>query len=318
MRPRVVMASALLTPVSADKPAPPHKPAPRSAARLWVEGIPFIVLHFVPLLALLPGVVVRPIDWVVCGALYVIRMFGVTGVYHRYFSHRTYKTSRGFQFVLALLAMSSSQKGVLWWAAHHRHHHKFSDMAEDIHSPRQRGFFYAHVGWLFDHTEATDYAKIKDFARYPELVFLNKFWWIPPTALGFALFVALGWSGLLIGFALSTVLLWHGTYTINSLTHLFGKRVYETTDDSRNSLILALITLGEGWHNNHHYYQASTRQGFHWWQIDITYYVLKLLSFVGLIWDIREPPATVVEGSWRPNKPRAGSGDEPAVLPEAA
>jgi stearoyl-CoA desaturase (delta-9 desaturase) len=287
------------------------------ALRLWIGGLPFFALHLVPLLALLPGVVVRPIDWIVCAALYVIRMFAVTGVYHRYFSHRTYKTSRVFQFLLALLAMSSAQKGVLWWAAHHRHHHKFSDMPQDIHSPRQRGFFYAHVGWLFDHTEATDYSKIKDFARYPELVFFNRFWWIPPTALGFVTYLALGWSGLLIGFALSTVLLWHGTYTINSLTHLIGKRVYETTDDSRNSLILALITLGEGWHNNHHYYQASTRQGFHWWQIDVTYYVLRLLGLVGLIWDIREPPAAVVEGSWRPNKPSVGAR-ESAALPEAA
>ena len=294
-----------------------EKPPPKSPARLWLEGTPFILLHFVPLLALLPSVTVRPIDWAVCAALYVVRMFGVTGVYHRYFSHRTYKTSRVFQFLLALLAMSSSQKGVLWWAAHHRHHHKYSDQPQDIHSPLQKGFWYAHVGWIFDNTEATDYAKIKDFARYPELVFLNKLWWLPPTLLGFAVFLTLGWSGLLIGFALSTVLLWHGTYTINSLTHLVGKRVYETTDDSRNSFILALITLGEGWHNNHHYYQASTRQGFHWWQIDITYYVLRALALVGLVWDIREPPANVVAGTWRPKRRSVDEADD-AELAEAA
>ncbi|MFV8752516.1 acyl-CoA desaturase [Nannocystaceae bacterium ST9] len=277
---------------------------PKSSARMLVEGIPFILLHFVPLLALLPGVEVRPIDWVVCAALYFVRMFGVTGVYHRYFSHRSYKTSRAFQFVLALLAQSSAQKGVLWWAAHHRHHHKFSDQPGDTHSPVQRGFVYAHVGWLFDNSDATDYAKIKDFAKYPELVFLNKLWWLPPTLLGFGVWLALGWSGLLIGFALSTVLLWHGTYTINSFTHMFGKRVYPTTDASKNSMLFALITMGEGWHNNHHYYQASARQGFHWWQIDVTYYILKLLSWVGLIWDIREPPAEVVAGTWRPSKHR--------------
>ena len=283
--------------------------AGKSRGRLIVESIPFITLHFVPLLALLPGVVVRPIDWIVCGALYVVRMFGVTGVYHRYFSHRTYKTSRWFQFVLAILAQSSSQKGALWWAAHHRHHHKYSDTPKDIHSPRQRGFWYAHVGWLFDGTEQTNYAKIKDFAKYPELVFLNKHWWLPPAALGFAVFALLGWSGLLIGFALSTVLCWHGTYTINSLTHLVGKRVYETSDDSRNSFILALITLGEGWHNNHHYYQSCTRQGFHWWQIDITYYTLKVLSWVGLVWDLREPPKEVVDGTWRPGGRKQVDGD---------
>jgi stearoyl-CoA desaturase (delta-9 desaturase) len=310
------MSPAQLSSVSLSDAGP--KPGQRSALRLWIEGIPFIALHLVPLLALLPGVVVRPIDWIVCGVLYVVRMFGVTGVYHRYFSHRTYKTSRWFQFVLALLAMSSSQKGVLWWAAHHRHHHKFSDQPEDVHSPKQKGFLYAHVGWLFDNTEATDYAKVKDLAKYPELMFLNKYWWIPPVALGLVTWLALGWSGLLIGFALSTVLCWHGTYTINSLTHLFGKRVYETTDDSRNSFFFALITLGEGWHNNHHYYQASTRQGFHWWQLDVTYYVLKMLSWVGLVWDLREPPAEVVAGTWRPSKHRKGEGDGAEQLREAA
>ncbi|WP_255215726.1 acyl-CoA desaturase [Pseudenhygromyxa sp. WMMC2535] len=287
---------------------------PKTRLMVWVEGTPFILLHFVPLLALLPGIEVRPIDWVVCAALYFVRMFAVTGIYHRYFSHRTYKTSRVFQFLMAVLAQTSSQKGALWWAAHHRHHHKYSDTPQDVHSPIQRGFWYAHVGWMWDNTDATDYSKIKDLAKYPELVFLNKVWWLPPTLLGFAVWLSLGWSGLLIGFCLSTVLLWHGTFTINSLTHLFGKRVYETTDESRNSFLLSLVTLGEGWHNNHHYYQACTRQGFHWWQLDITYYILRGLALVGLIWDIREPPREVVEGTWRPSKHRdagaaEGSGD---------
>lgn len=310
------MPTAPPSSVSIPEAAPP--PGRPKTLRYWIERIPFAAVHLVPLLALLPSVVVRPIDWVVCGVLYFVRMFAVTGAYHRYFSHRSYKTSRWFQLVLALLAMSSAQKGVLWWAAHHRHHHKFSDQPQDVHSPKQKGFIYAHVGWLFDDTEATDYSKIKDFAKYPELMFLNKYWYLPPIALGVGIWLALGWSGLLIGFALSTVLCWHGTYTINSLTHLFGKRVYETSDDSRNSFFFALITLGEGWHNNHHYYQASTRQGFHWWQIDVTYYVLKVLSWVGLIWDLREPPAEVVAGTWRPSKQRKGESDAGDELREAA
>lgn len=305
------MALAKLVEVSTE-PAPP-----KTRAMVWIEGIPFIVLHLVPLLALLPSVEVRPIHWVVCGALYFVRMFAVTGVYHRYFSHRTYKTSRVMQFLLAVLAQTSSQKGALWWAAHHRHHHKYSDMPEDVHSPVQRSLFYAHVGWMWDNTDATDYSKVKDLAKYPELVFLNRAWWLPPVALGFATFLTLGWGGLLIGFMLSTVLLWHGTFTINSLTHVWGKRVYETADDSRNNLWLALITLGEGWHNNHHYYQASTRQGFHWWQIDVTYYILKAMSWVGLVWDLREPPAEVVAGTWRPNK-RAKAEAEAEVPTEPA
>ncbi|TPV93222.1 MAG: acyl-CoA desaturase, partial [Myxococcales bacterium FL481] len=241
---------------------------------------PFVLVHVLAFGAIFTGVTLT--DVVVGVALYWIRMFGVTGAYHRYFSHRSYKTSRWFQFVLALLAMSSSQKGVLWWAAHHRHHHKYSDKINDVHSPARHGLFYSHVGWLFNNTEETDYSRVRDLARYPELVLLNKYWAVPPVLLGLGVWLWLGWSGLFIGFMASTAVLWHGTFTINSFTHLWGKRVYETDDDSRNSMLFALITMGEGWHNNHHYYQASTAQGWHWWQIDMTYYVLKVLSWVGL------------------------------------
>ena len=281
--------------------APQAKPeTPGGSNQLGTQllyGGPFIAFHFLPLVAIWTGV--NPIDVAVCAALYVIRMFGVTGAYHRYFAHRTYHTSRVFQFCLALLAMSSSQRGALWWAAHHRHHHKHSDEPVDLHSPKQQGLFHAHVGWLFvPENTPTQYNLIKDFAKFPELVFLDKFWYLPQSILGFAVWHALGWSGLWIGFVLSTVLLWHGTFTINSLTHVWGKKVYESGDDSKNSFILALITLGEGWHNNHHYYQACTRQGFHWWQIDITYYTLRALAAVGLVWDLREPPPEVIAGTW--------------------
>lgn len=258
----------------------------------WFGAIPFILVHLLPLLAFYTGT--KPQDWVVCIALYWIRMFGVTGVYHRYFAHRTYKTSRWFQFVLALIAMSSSQKGVLWWASNHRVHHKFSDKDGDPHDSR-RGFWYSHVGWLYDRNEATDYSKIRDMARYPELVFLNKFWVLPPLALGVAVFLLMGWSGLLIGFFLSTALLWHGTFTINSLSHILGTVRYQTGEDSKNNWYLAIITMGEGWHNNHHHFMGSTRQGFYWWEIDMTYYILRALQAVGLVWDIKEPPARVYE-----------------------
>ncbi|TPV94194.1 MAG: acyl-CoA desaturase [Myxococcales bacterium FL481] len=274
---------------------PPPRPGSWSAqgrpqyefAGAW----PFVLVHLLAFGAVFTGVTVT--DVVVGVALYWIRMFGVTGAYHRYFSHRSYKTSRWFQFVLAWLAMSSSQKGVLWWAAHHRHHHKYSDKINDVHSPARHGLFYAHVGWLFNNTEETDYSRVRDLARYPELVLLNKYWVVPPALLGFAVWWWLGWSGLFIGFMASTAVLWHGTFTINSFTHLWGKRVYDTDDDSRNSMLFALITMGEGWHNNHHYYQASTAQGWHWWQIDMTYYVLKMLSWVGLVWDLRAVPPHV-------------------------
>jgi stearoyl-CoA desaturase (delta-9 desaturase) len=281
---------SFLTP-SFDPPVR-HPPAKRLRDYQWFGAVPLILVHLLPLLAFYTGTKMQ--DWVVCIALYWIRMFGVTGVYHRYFAHRTYKTSRVFQFVLALIAMSSSQKGVLWWASNHRVHHKFSDKDGDPHDSR-RGFWYSHIGWLYDHREATDYSKIRDMARYPELVFLNKLWFLPPAALGLGIWYFMGWSGLLIGFFLSTALLWHGTFTINSLSHIFGSVRYKTGEDSKNNWLLAIITMGEGWHNNHHHFMGSTRQGFYWWEIDVTYYILRGLQAVGLVWDIKEPPARVYE-----------------------
>jgi stearoyl-CoA desaturase (delta-9 desaturase) len=274
--------------------------APVPAARLatsfseysWFKALPFGLLHLLPLGALWTGA--RWQDFAVCAGLYVVRMFGVTGAYHRYFSHRTYKTSRVFQFFLAFLAQTSVQKGALWWAEHHRTHHKYSDTPQDPHDSR-RGFWYSHIGWILDDTDATDYGKIKDLAKYPELVYLNVFHWVPALLLGVSVWWLMGWSGLFIGFGLSNVLLWHGTFTINSLSHMLGKPRYEAGDESKNNFWLALITLGEGWHNNHHYFMGSTRQGFFWWEIDVTYYVLKCLSWVGLVWDIKEPPARVYD-----------------------
>lgn len=255
--------------------------------------VPFVAVHLLALGAFWTGAGWQV--WTVCAVLFFARMFGVTGAYHRYFSHRTYKTSRPMQFLLAFLAQTSSQRGALWWAAHHRDHHKYSDTERDVHSPKQFGFWHAHVGWIYDHNDQTDYRRVKDLARYPELVILDKLWWLPPTLLGFGVWAIWGWSGLFVGFMLSTVLLWHGTFTINSLSHVWGKRRYETGDTSRNNWVLALVTMGEGWHNNHHHFMGSTRQGFFWWEVDFTYYILKAMSWVGLVWDLKEPPARVYE-----------------------
>jgi stearoyl-CoA desaturase (delta-9 desaturase) len=259
----------------------------------WGALTPFVVVHVLGIAGALFSHASWKV-WTVCAVSYVVRMFGVTGGYHRYFAHRTYKTSRLMQFFLAFLAQTSSQKGALWWASHHRDHHKYSDGPKDIHSPKQDGFWYAHVGWIYNNTSHTDYDRIRDLSKYPELRFLNKYWALPPILLGVVTFLVWGWSGLWVGFMFSTVLLWHGTFFINSLMHLWGTRTYATTDTSRNNLVLALITLGEGWHNNHHYYMHCARQGFRWWQVDITYYVIKLMSYVGLVWDVREPPREVV------------------------
>jgi stearoyl-CoA desaturase (delta-9 desaturase) len=212
---------------------------------------------------------------------------------------------RVLQFLMAFGGGTAAQKGALWWASHHRHHHKHSDTPEDVHSPL-KGFMWSHVGWILcNKYNETDYNAIKDFAKYPELVWLNKHHWVPPTVLGVACFLAGGWSTLIIGFFLSTVLLYHGTFFINSLSHVFGRRRYVTSDTSRNSFALALITLGEGWHNNHHYYQSTANQGFFWWEIDISYYILRLLSLFGLTWDLRTPPKHILSS----NRVRDGHPD---------
>ena len=281
--------------VLADPPAPiaasdPSQWAPNEHINRR-SSIPFILLHFLPLLAFVTGVTWRAV--VLCVALYVVRMIAITGGYHRYFSHRTYRLKRVPQFVLAFVGTSAAQKGPLWWAAHHRAHHKFSDTERDIHSPK-RGFWWSHVGWILcDKYNKTDSDAIKDFTKYPELVWLDKHDWVAPWALGFACFFIAGWSGLIIGFFLSTVLLWHGTFTINSIAHVWGRRVYETSDTSRNNALLAVITGGEGWHNNHHRYPWSARQGFRWWQVDVTYYVLRVFAWLGVVHDLRPVPAEV-------------------------
>jgi len=233
-----------------------------------------------------------PITWTaiaLCAVFYFVRMFGITGVYHRYFAHRTYKTSRWFQFVLAWIGCAALQKGPLWWAGHHRHHHKYSDTEDDPHSPIIRTVWWAHVGWVISG-EFEKAPELKDFEQYPELRLMDKiFPWFPGLAVAVVCYLIGGWSGVVWGFLVGTVLLYHATFLVNSACHLFGTRRFETTDQSKNCWWAALLTMGEGWHNNHHHYQSSARQGFMWWEVDVSYYVLRMLGAVGLIWDIREP-----------------------------
>ncbi len=230
-----------------------------------------------------------------CAALFLVRGFGITAGYHRYFSHRSYKTGRFFQFCLALLGGMSAQKGVLWWAAHHRHHHRHSDTEQDIHSAKRQGFYWSHIGWaLSAKNQDYDPRLVKDLLCYPELVWLDRYHFFPTIMLGFGCYLVYGWMGLVWGLFVSTTILYHITSAINSFCHIFGTRRYETGESSRNSWWLALLTLGEGWHNNHHYHPHSSRQGFFWWEIDLTYYVLKILSFLKIIRDIKEPPASVL------------------------
>ncbi len=261
---------------------------------VYPDSLPFVLTHLACLAAIWTGV--TPLALGIGAALYLVRMFGVTAGYHRYFSHRSFRTSRAGQLLLAVLAQTSAQRGVLWWAAKHRHHHRHSDTEADIHSPRQRGFWYSHVGWILARrNDATDHAAVPDLACYPELRWLDRHQYVPAAALAVLVWLVAGWSGLVVGFFWSTVLLYHGTFMINSLAHVHGSRRYVTGDDSRNNWWLALLTLGEGWHNNHHAYQRSTRQGFFWWEVDLTFYLLKALSWARLVWDLGEPPPEVVQ-----------------------
>jgi len=281
---------------------------------MWVRSLPFVLIHLAPISLFWTGA--TAIDWAVCVGLYFGRMFFITGAYHRYFSHRSYKMGRLMQFLMALGGTMAVQKGVLWWAAHHRKHHKFSDQPGDVHSPKD-GLGWAHVRWILsDAHHETEWKWIRDFAKYPELVWLNRYHVVPPMALAVGLFSVGGWSMLLCGFFLSTAVLYHGTFSINSLMHVWGRRRYVTKDTSRNTLLLALVTMGEGWHNNHHYYQSSANQGFFWWEVDITYYILKLMSWVGLVSDLRKPPKHILEGNLVRDNEDVGMRPVPSLVAE--
>lgn len=265
----------------------------------WLTSTPYVIAHVA---ALGGAIFLFPPTWelvLVMVGSYYLRMFGITAGYHRYFAHRGYKTGRVFQFLLALLGTITSQKGVLWWAGHHRHHHKHSDMEEDIHSPK-RGFWWSHHGWILcPKYDETPVNRIKDFAKYPELMFLNRTWWLWTWVYGGVLYLVGGGAWAFWGALVSTVVLWHGTFTINSLAHVWGSVRYETTDTSKNNFWLALLTMGEGWHNNHHFYQSTARNGFFWWEVDASYYILKVLSWFGVVWDLRQPPKWALEGKQR-------------------
>lgn len=273
----------------------------------WRENLPFWSVHA----AAVVGAIWVGWSWQAAGWLvgsYCVRMFTVTGIYHRYFSHRTFKTSRVAQFLFALVGVTAVQKGPLWWASHHRRHHKYSDTPEDIHSPRQRGFWWSHMFWILaERYKHADYANIKDFSKYPEIRLLDKYeQWVVVAAAGLV-FLLGGATGLFWGFFVATVLVWHGTFTINSLTHVWGKTRYATGDDSRNNVWLALITMGEGWHNNHHYYQRSARQGFFWWEIDMSFYILKTLEAFRIVWDVEGVPAHIRDAKTSPQRERVAA-----------
>ena len=256
--------------------------------------LPFVTVHL--LAATLPFVV--GVSWpaiALCAVSFAVRMFGISGAYHRYFAHRSFKTSRAFQFVLAVLGTTAMQKGPLWWASHHRHHHRYSDTERDIHSPTRRGFWWSHMGWILspDYVH-TDLPRVQDLSKFPEIVLLDRYATWPGLIVLGSMYFFLGAQMMVWGGLVSTVILWHATFTINSVSHVFGTRDYNTPDTSRNSLPLALFTLGEGWHNNHHHHQSSANFGFRWYELDISYVVLTVLEKLGLIWGMKRYPAPAV------------------------
>ena len=262
---------------------------PRLSAGNLFNAAGIVAIHVAAVVALVRGGSVKLVALAV--GMYFLRMFAITGGYHRYFAHRAYRTSRAGQLFLAVLGTTATQKGPLWWASTHRLHHRYSDTERDVHSPMRRGFFWSHMGWwLSREHEATHLEIIPDFAGYPELRLVERWNVLGPLGL-IALLAALGgWDAFLWGYAVSTCFLLHGTFTINSLAHVFGTRRYATTDTSRNNFLLALVTLGEGWHNNHHHYMNSANQGFFWWEVDGSYYALKALEKLGLVWELRGVP----------------------------
>jgi len=273
----------------------------------WLRAIPFLLMHLGCFLVFWVGY--SKVAIITAVALYFVRLFSIGAFYHRYFSHKTYQTNRFWQFIFAVMGGMAAQRGPLWWSSHHRQHHMCTDRPEDVHSPVHHGFWWSHAGWFLSRRNYYyNPDRVKDLARFPELVFIERFDSLIPVLL---LSVLLGVGSVLHrfapglhtsalqmavwGFFISTTFLFHSSVTINSLTHIIGKRRYPTQDNSRNSWLLAILTLGEGWHNNHHFYPASARQGFRWWEIDITFYVLKLLEKAGIIWDMRGVPAATLK-----------------------
>jgi stearoyl-CoA desaturase (delta-9 desaturase) len=299
--------------------APPAPPESRQNLRIRpVNILPILVIHLVCL-----GVIWVGWSWSAVGvaaALYFVRMFVITAFYHRYFSHRTFQTHRVTQTIAAALGVTSAQRGPVWWAAHHREHHRHSDEVPDLHSPVQHSMLWSHMGWFLSEEGIGFKEKaVPDLCKYPELRAIERWHVLGPVGLALSMFGlgwllsviapnlgTNGWQMVVWGFGISTTVLYHGTFTINSLAHTFGRRRFNTTDDSRNSFLLSLITLGEGWHNNHHYYPGTARQGFYWWEFDPTYYALLLMSKLGLVWDLRRVPSHVYEAARRHARERSG------------
>ena len=227
------------------------------------------------------------------------RALGLTLIFHRYLAHRAFQMNRVARFVWAFIGTAAMQKGPLWWAGHHVNHHRYADRDGDPHSPSVSGFYYAHIGWFLNDTRHDQLPPsnpvIRDFSKDFEIAWLERFFVVPPLLLAIAMFLAGGLPWLVWGFCVPTVTLAHSTFAINTINHMFGSRRFETLDASRNNLLTAFFAVGEGWHNNHHRYQRAARNGFYWWEFDPTWYVIRAMAAVGLVWGIQSVPTRIYE-----------------------
>jgi len=280
---------------------------PRRAgrARSWRLGLPFVLVHIAVLGVFIVGW--SPAAIIVAVLSYTTRAFGITAFYHRCFAHRSYRVPRAVGFGGAVLGAAAAQQGPLWWVAHHRAHHRYTDRPGDPHSPVVDGFWRSHLLWIFDPANASpDMERVKDLARFRELRILDRFDHLVPVSLALAttalgVVLALVTPGLhtsgpqmfVWGFAVPTVLLYHSTFAVNSVAHRFGRRRFDTPDASRNQWVVACLTLGEGWHNNHHRFPTSARMGIGWLELDPTWWGIMALSGLGLASGVRRMPARV-------------------------
>lgn len=255
-------------------------------------------------------------------ASHFVRAIGLTLAFHRHFAHRAFEMHRAARFCWTWTGTAAMQKGPLWWAGHHVNHHRFADRAGDPHSPLVSGFYYAHVGWFLDDARhdrlESSNPVMRDFSTAPEIVWLDRYFFVPPLLLALAMFLIGGMPWLVWGFCLPTVTLSHATFAINTVNHMFGSRRFETIDDSRNNPLTALFAVGEGWHNNHHRYQRAARNGFYWWELDPTWYVIKAMSLLGLAWGLQPVPARIYDEARaiqarRRDRSAAGVASEPPI-----
>jgi stearoyl-CoA desaturase (Delta-9 desaturase) len=266
-----------------------------------------------PLLGLAAAIILAwgwGVTWVDLGLLvgfYLLTAVGITVGFHRLFVHRSFETITPIKVALAALGSMAVQGSLFQWAARHRQHHQHSDTAHDPHSPhrygrgflrRLRGFWHAHVGWAFGPDPQGLARYVRDLRRswalrlssalFPLWVVLGL---VVPAALGGLLTGS--WAGVLTGFIwgglVRLFLVHHVTWSVNSAGHLWGTRPYRSDDHSRNNLVLGVLALGEGWHNTHHAFPSSARHGLRWWQVDVSYYLIRLLALTGLAWNVKLP-----------------------------